>query len=1462
MPRPTNYYETELNKFTTSTPAKLPDSYIPEPAKLNPVASTSGAGLPSQPNPNLVANLQTQAAATQAKQKALGVSQEELDDNIKKAVEKARYNSALVESNRSLASSLPYEIANTIFDMPEQGYWDTLSLWEKTKHLGAEVPKFAWNVVKSIPKEIVKAPLRLNQGLFDLNTRLIDKLTGYERGSSAFVEGMRRGAGANPEGYTLPVLGEVKGVGGSYDEGLKMGLSPFAAAVKATGEFSGDLAMSASLTEAVGAAFKPRIATVQKPVTGPDFRPLQLKQIEEIKVSAKDKIISTGDVVKFGEATQNPNISYFRLPKSAASKYGGNSDNTFLKLSPVGEGTAEVSVVQLRKSLYETAKDNLAARFGKSKVVEGKFGPELKLDSGTIKYDPTALTKIAPKTSMTEMSAAETGISEGVQLGDVLSNIGKSKADKIPVAEAYQFYSPNVEENLTFEDALARTKSGNQILYRKIGEDIDKQLGHQSQALDALGDWGDGAENTVFNTIAKVQDFDELRYSSAIKGKIGKQKAVIPFLAQEGGADSLFMADLKGVSLQDARAKLDELGINFRTLVEQKGGVKVVVFDPGSTLTENMNNLSDAFNAEVTVRKGTGEFLGSDTSRDAGIAEYDKIIKDYGSRLDRKTYNPELTKKATIDNNAFIDPYTKARLNQKNGLKPGTQVKEELPSVMPKPLKGFEEKAVTEKQSDQILAIAGEKKLSDVGTQAIVKTITGKDNLFELTQNEAYDVAETIRNFTDGDNLPETDASIILRSYTHPARYWMESAERELGFPAYSEVFIPLETASRVLKVYSDRWQSKAREIFGDYANPKFVEERRLINSYIEGNKDVILNNESLTAEAKMELTRIGDWLNNTYQDLFKEVGIKSTKYFGEYAPKIRKMGGINNMYKTTEMPAEIKPFFEFEREGMMRPLEDDALALFDIYTRAIGKKKFLAEPVKNASVQMGKMPDNLRTAVNDYVQEKLGYQDKTEEYLSNLSKKLSKNTNGFLPEDIIKQTIDFGMTTSYAGALGLPRVMPILRNAIQPLLTTYPDLGPTWFAEGVKRYAKKGSLQELKDKGFLVEMGVPYGADLVNESSKSLAGRAVSWYENINKASMKPYAGIDNMSRAVTYYGVKARFEDAWSKFMEGKTDYSQFERDIDMKGFNPTLQKVLERKFLENKPESLEEAQDLMIQDILDRTQFPYRKGSESRLHYGLSGKLGLQFAQWSWEYLFTLKSWAARGQWDKVVRWLGASSAITKSIEESTNINAQDWAAFGPFTGFPVGPIGKAAASAISGINASFAGMDEDVNNSWKEITNSLKIYGGILTGVGVGKIKDFWESVNRYEKGVAVSTDPDPNKKFGIWSSNGKLIRWVDFSELLQTLMGFRSKTGMQQSERISIAQKKNIEYTNKVNKAMNYLIDGDYKMFDKTVTDNQILIPDIASKMKSYNIPLDQRIFERLPLQLKDKYFNAFYPMEQ
>jgi hypothetical protein len=191
----------------------------------------------------------------------------------------------------------------------------------------------------------------------------------------------------------------------------------------------------------------------------------------------------------------------------------------------------------------------------------------------------------------------------------------------------YQFFSANEEENLSFEEASARAL-GSEAQQRMLAtsKEIDQRVGLHSTALSAIGDWSDGAENSVFN-VTKEGDFDKLEYSAALKGDLANQKSVIAFSRGEG-PDTIYRMDLPG-KLSDIRANLDKAGLQFRTLVPTATGAHVVLFDPGSSLADNVQKLGDHYE-DLTVKsaRGTGKFIGGDT-REEGHAAYGKVISAY-----------------------------------------------------------------------------------------------------------------------------------------------------------------------------------------------------------------------------------------------------------------------------------------------------------------------------------------------------------------------------------------------------------------------------------------------------------------------------------------------------------------------------------------------------------------------------------------------------------------------------------------------------------------------------------------------------------------------------------------------------------------------------------------------------------------------------------------------------------------
>jgi len=244
----------------------------------------------------------------------------------------------------------------------------------------------------------------------------------------------------------------------------------------------------------------------------------------------------------------------------------------------------------------------------------------------------------------------EEGRDRVVRKQDLIPDPDPVKDDEPESPEAdpagFQMYSPNVEEGVKFQKAVENLGGQQQVKFLRLAEDVLDQVGVEHSAANAIGDWADGAENSVFQTITKPIDKETMRYTAALIGKNAKQKAVLTFSHDPNGADAMYQMDLP-VSIAEARAKLDEKGIAFRTLVPTEQGCKVVVFDQGNELLTKILTVGDEYDVTIRQTKGSGEFIGATDqeapdARDVADAEYDRAIAAYEKEPSRPRYDPGL----------------------------------------------------------------------------------------------------------------------------------------------------------------------------------------------------------------------------------------------------------------------------------------------------------------------------------------------------------------------------------------------------------------------------------------------------------------------------------------------------------------------------------------------------------------------------------------------------------------------------------------------------------------------------------------------------------------------------------------------------------------------------------------------------------------------------------------------------
>src|SRR3990167_2824125 len=505
-----------------------------------------------------------------------------------------------------------------------------------------------------------------------------------------------------------------------------------------------------------------------------------------------------------------------------------------------------------------------------------------------------------------------------------------------------------------------------------------------------------------------------------------------------------------------------------------------------------------------------------------------------------------------------------------------------LSQILDKPLKGFDNKPITNEQSTHLSQLMEVNKIEPEMAQAVMRVVTGKDHVGNLTQTEYVNTSKALAAFNDVGRYLGKDSMVnVFSQYLSPQRWWMRDIENSIGVPLYSKVYVPMENAFRLRNVFRDSYQTQAREIFGKYTGPGNFENRRLVKAYMEGDTGAIIDNTTLTAQTKSELIKISTDLRPLYDKLGQIFDIPTEGFLKDYQPHIQNLGGVYQLYKQgAELPQELSFFAEFKRNGSLSTQIDDSLALFDIYVNAGSNKMFLNPALAEAVPEIAKMPQTLQGSAKSYVTEKLGYAGRMDQWLNEIGPSLAKKVGIDLPNDVARSMSKYIMDTTYAGSLGA-RPDAILRNLFQYFLMAYPRLGSKFSGQAIKKAMTPEGIKEVSDKGFLVELGVPYGAELLKEAET--AGKIGSLYQKGTQALLKPYGAADTFTHSATYWQGKYVWDDAIAKYSEGKYTYDQFEAAVDFNALNIADRNIIRNLMKDKKPE---QAFEHYIRDVIDET------------------------------------------------------------------------------------------------------------------------------------------------------------------------------------------------------------------------------------------------------------------------------------
>ena len=187
--------------------------------------------------------------------------------------------------------------------------------------------------------------------------------------------------------------------------------------------------------------------------------------------------------------------------------------------------------------------------------------------------------------------------------------------------------SPNIKENMNYEEAKKMTDSPEHARAVSIARDAIKKQDMDGEVESGIGDWEDGAENSIKIDVKGVKDFDQLKYTASKLGASLNQKAVVAFQKKKDGPDILHKISADR-PMDEVRKILSDNGISFRTMVGDRAKTSVTILDQGSQLTANVAKFLGAINGKSEAVRGVGEFIGGDT-RIAGKKAYKSIIDNY-----------------------------------------------------------------------------------------------------------------------------------------------------------------------------------------------------------------------------------------------------------------------------------------------------------------------------------------------------------------------------------------------------------------------------------------------------------------------------------------------------------------------------------------------------------------------------------------------------------------------------------------------------------------------------------------------------------------------------------------------------------------------------------------------------------------------------------------------------------------
>ena len=371
--------------------------------------------------------------------------------------------------------------------------------------------------------------------------------------------------------------------------------------------------------------------------------------------------------------------------------------------------------------------------------------------------------------------------------------------------------------------------------------------------------------------------------------------------------------------------------------------------------------------------------------------------------------------------------------------------------------------------------------------------------------------------------------------------------------------------------------------------------------------------------------------LNEFYQSWYdrffdlNKVGEKAG-YVKNYSPRIQQITLEDKMleqaYGKKAPPLSISEWYKNRRTGNLEDTELDSSKLFQRYMNVALKSYYLGDSVSHIRNNViPKLPHNMANLMDRWVSRNLGYPSPEDlslvATLNNLPgiKKLNLS-----PDDMLDFS-NFMINTSYSATLGF-RLKPALRNLMQPIVTTVPEVGYTWLMSGMADFMTHG-WGEAKREGVIDQ---EYAPELYKE-----LGMNRSKSSKLTSASMALFGETEKITRAITYNAGKNKFNFFLKGFKKsGDVDHFMIRLEADkMQKF--TAHDIREALKLGN----IEEAKKIYLHAIDAKTMYLYNKENAPIITDNVAGRAAMQYKTWTVNYAELMKDWAENKHWQAGAR-----------------------------------------------------------------------------------------------------------------------------------------------------------------------------------------------------------------------------------